>query len=89
MSARETFFPPDWASLNSFRIPSSVSSTPRQLGGLVDLPVHLRRQADACTVGTTALVGAAEGRCRCPGGGDELGNGEPRCGILSLSAAMS
>ena len=44
----------------------------RQLRGLVDRPVVLRREADAGAVGAAALVGAAERRRRGPGGGDEL-----------------
>jgi len=38
----------------------------RQFGRLVDLPILLRRQANARTVGPAALVGAAEGCRRTP-----------------------
>ena len=44
----------------------------RQLRRVVDRPVLLRREADARAVGATALVGAAEGRRRRPGGRDQL-----------------
>ena len=62
----------------------------RQLGRLVDLPVLLRREADARAVGAAALVGAAEGRGRRPGGRDQLRTPtgrRPR--IFAFSAAMS
>ena len=65
-SASETFLP------NSFWIASSFASTVLQLRRLVDLPVLLRREADARAVGAAALVGAAEGRGRRPGGRDQL-----------------
>ena len=51
----------------------------RQFGRLVDLPILLRRQANARTVGPAALVGAAEGCRRRPGRGDQLRNGKPFC----------
>jgi len=47
-----------------------------ELLGVVDFPVLLGREADAGTVGAAALVSAAEGRGRGPGGADELGVGE-------------
>ena len=43
-----------------------------QLGGLVNRPILLRRQANARPVGPTALVGAAESRRRGPGGRHQL-----------------
>ena len=43
-----------------------------QLLGLVHFPVLLRRKANAGAVGATALVAAAEGRGRGPGGVDQL-----------------
>ena len=49
-----------------------------QFGRLVDLPALLRRQADARPIGAAALVGVAEGRCRGPGGGDQLRYRKPR-----------
>ena len=49
-----------------------------QLGRAVDLPVPLRGQADPRPVGPAAHVGAAEARRRRPGGGDQLGDGQPR-----------
>ena len=70
--------PPDAAPLNSARMPSSVFSTLRQLLRLVDRPVLLRRQADARAVGAAALVGAAEGRGRGPGGRHELRHRQAR-----------
>lgn len=42
-----------------------------QPGLVVDLPVALRGQTDACAVGTPALVAATEGGGGGPGGGDE------------------
>ena len=56
----------------------------RQLDRLVDLPVILRRQADARAVGSAALVGAAERGSRRPGGGDQFGDGQPRSQKLAL-----
>src|SRR3546814_4685518 len=47
-----------------------------KLGGLVDFPVLLRRETDARAVGAAALVGAAEGRGRGPGGLDQLADAE-------------
>ena len=44
----------------------------RQLGGLVDCPVLLRRQANAGAVGAAALVGATERGCRRPGGRNQF-----------------
>ena len=44
----------------------------RQPGRLVDFPVLLRRQTNAGTVRTAALVGATEGGRRCPGSRDQL-----------------
>lgn len=45
---------------------------------LVCSPVLLRRQAQAGAIGTTALVGATEGRGRCPGGGNQLAHAQAR-----------
>ena len=59
-SASETFFPPDCELLNSFWIASSVRKNLRQFGRLVDLPILLRREANARPVGPAALVAAAE-----------------------------
>ena len=56
----------------------------RQLGRLVDLPILLRREADARAVRPAALVGAAEGRRRGPGGRDQLRDGQPRREDLGL-----
>ena len=47
-----------------------------ELGRLVDLPVLLRRKADACAIGAATLVRAAERRCRRPCGIDELAHGQ-------------
>jgi hypothetical protein len=61
-----------------------------QLGRLVDLPVLLRRQADARAVGAAALVAAAEGGGRRPGGRDQLRSTDrPEARIFAFSAAMS
>ena len=43
-----------------------------ELGRLVDFPVLLRGQTDARAIGAAALVGAAEGRGRRPGGGHQI-----------------
>ena len=56
----------------------------RQLGWIVDVPILLRREANASPVGATALVGAAERRRRRPGGRDQLGDGQSRCEDLAL-----
>src|SRR5262249_17551039 len=45
-----------------------------ELSRLVDLPVLLRREANARAVRSATLVGAAERRRRRPGGRNELGN---------------
>ncbi len=58
-----------------------------QFGRLVDLPVLLRREADARPVRSTALVGAAEGRRRRPGGRDQLGDGQARREDLALEGS--
>src|SRR5215831_16925731 len=49
-----------------------------QLSRLVDLPILLRREANARAVRSTTLVGAAEHRRRRPGGRDQLGDGQAR-----------
>src|SRR5262249_5434450 len=43
-----------------------------EVSWLVDIPVLLRREPDACAVSAAALVGTAERRRRCPGRRDEL-----------------
>ena len=82
-SASETFLPLVCELLNSDWICSSVCSTLARSAGLFDFPILLRREADACPVGTAALVGAAEGRRRRPGGGDQLGDRQSRCEDLA------
>ena len=47
-----------------------------ELGRLVDLPVLLRREANARAVRAAALVGAAERRRRRPSRRDQLGHGQ-------------
>ena len=59
----------------------------RQLGRVVHLPILLRRQADSCSVGTAALVGAAEAGRRCPCGRHELRDGEARCEDLAFEGS--
>ena len=60
-SASETFFlPPACASLNSFWICLQRLQHLRELGRVVDVPILLRREADARSVGAAALVGTAE-----------------------------
>ena len=71
-SASDTFLPPAGRVelvLDALRAPRAPS---RSCGRLVDLPVLLRRQADARAVGAAALVGAAEGGGRGPGRRDQL-----------------
>ena len=61
-----------------------------QCGRLVHIPVLLRREANARAVGAAALVGAAEGRGRCPGGRNQLRHREAAMArIFCLSAATS
>ena len=48
----------------------------RQFGRLVDFPILLGREADACPVGAAAHVAAAEGCRRRPGRRDQLGDGK-------------
>ena len=55
-----------------------------QFRRLMRFPVLLRRQAQTRPVGPPALVRAAEGRRRGPGGGHPLGDGEPRGEDLGL-----
>src|ERR1700722_14404984 len=43
-----------------------------QFGGLIYFPILLWRKANASSVGSAALVGAAERRRRCPGSCDQL-----------------
>jgi hypothetical protein len=82
-SASETFLPPAArveVGLDAFERREHL----RQLGRLVDRPVLLRREADARAVGAAALVGAAEGGRRGPGGGDELRDDRPGAEDLRL-----
>ncbi len=58
----------------------------RQLDRLVDVPILLRREANARPVRATALVGAAERRGRGPGRRDQLGHGQPRREDLGLQS---
>ena len=50
----------------------------RQLGRVVDLPILLRRKANARTVRATPLVGATERCCRRPCGCNQLWDGQSR-----------
>jgi hypothetical protein len=61
----------------------------RELGGIVDRPVLLRREPHARAVGAAAHVGAAEGGRRGPGGAHQFRTGEARGEDLGLEAAMS
>ena len=56
----------------------------RKLLRLVDLPIFLRREANARPVRPAALVGAAEGRRRRPGRRDQLGDRQARCEDFGL-----
>ena len=76
--------PPVCALLNSLWMPSSVFEHLRQLRGLVDLPVLLRREANAGAVRAAALVGAAERGRRRPGGRDQLRDRQARSQDLAL-----
>jgi hypothetical protein len=60
-----------------------------ELGRLVDFPVLLRGEADAGAVGAAALVGAAEGGRRRPGGRTSCGMERPESRISCLRWAMS
>ena len=51
---------------------------------LVGLPILLRRKTDTRAIRPAALVGAAEGCRRGPGGAHQLGNGGPRRENLGL-----
>ena len=59
-------FPPDCAPLKSFWICLQLRKHLCQFGRLVDLPILLRREANARAVRPTALVGAAERRTPTP-----------------------
>jgi len=61
----------------------------RELGRLVDLPVFLRREPEACSVRPAPLVRAAEGGRRGPRGRDELRAGQPGGQDFVPRAAMS
>src|SRR4029077_5265541 len=50
----------------------------------VDVPVLLRRKANAPAVGTAALVGTTEGGRRRPRGRNQLRDGQPRRQHLAL-----
>ena len=52
------------------------AENPAQFGRVVDVPVVLRSEANACTVGATALVAVAERRGRSPRGRHQLGDAE-------------
>ena len=54
--------------LNGFELGEHLG----QFSWLVDFPVFLRLEADACAVGAAAFVTATEGRGRGPRGVDEL-----------------
>src|SRR6516225_12070270 len=77
-SASETFLPPLAEALNSFWIVSRFCRTSGQLGWLIDVPIFLRRKANARAIRAAALVGTAERRRRRPGRRDELGNRQAR-----------
>ena len=55
-----------------------------EFGRLVDFPILLRLEANPCAVGAAAFVGAAERRGGCPGGRDQLRNGQSRGEDLAL-----
>ena len=67
-SASETFLPPDCGAVERTLDAFESLQHFRQLGRLVDLPILLRREANAGAVRTAALVGTAERGGRCPGG---------------------
>ena len=50
----------------------------RQLGGLVNVPILLRRKTNARAIGTAPLVRATEGRGRRPCGRNQFGNRDAR-----------
>jgi hypothetical protein len=56
---------------------------------LVAFPVLLRRQADACAIGATAHVRAAEGAGAVPGGRDHLADAQAAGGDLRLDGSTS
>ena len=56
----------------------------RELRGLIDLPILLRREPDARAIGAAAHVGAAEGRGRRPRSGHELRDAQARREDLAL-----
>ena len=57
---------------------------PGELGGLVDLPVLLRRQPDAGAIGPAPLVRPTEGSGRGPGRGDQFRDRQARGEDLGL-----
>ena len=56
----------------------------RHAGRHVDVPLRLRREANARPVRATALVGVTVGRGRRPGGRDQLGDGQAGVEDLAL-----
>src|SRR5262252_8360536 len=83
-SASETFLPPAAEELNSFWMASSFSSTVLSCAGSFTSQSLLRAETDARAVRAAALIGAAERRCRRPGGGDELRHRKARAENLRL-----
>ena len=75
-SASETFLPPDCGAVELALDAFQRLQHLRQLGGLVDFPILLRRQANAGAVRAAALVGAAERGRRRPGGRNQLRDGQ-------------
>ena len=71
-SASETFLPPRLRAVELLLDRFELRQHLGQFSRLVDFPVLLRRQADARAVGAAALVAAAEGRGRRPGGRHQL-----------------
>ena len=89
-SASETRLPPVCAAVEVGLDPLERRQHRRQLGRVVDLPVLLRREADAGAVGAAALVAVAEGRRGRPRGRDQLRRPTARMSrIAAFSAAMS
>ena len=71
-SASETFLPPVCGGVELAADAFQRLEHLGQLGGLVDLPILLRCEANAGAVGAAALVGAAERGRRRPGGRDQF-----------------
>ena len=77
-SASEIFLPPRCALLKACAMPSSTASTFARSAGWLTAQSFCGARRMRAPVGAAALVAAAEGRGRGPGGADQLRHRQPR-----------